>query len=199
MVKNPYNKVASDAFDTIQLDAGVLLTAFDFTKPYDEPADNVILATTTGGIHSVCQPTYEDLGEDVDNVMNNTKELLILTGWDCHWEFTSIKFNKDNIALSIGPADQGNAPTGAPTGTVKIVPRAGVEQSDFKGTLYAAFPMANGGIYVEVLKNALSTGGLDVQTTKNGKGTNKMTITGFVSVADSDEVPMEHFFIPPEA
>ena len=196
MVKSPYNKVASDAFNALQLDAGMLLSNFDFANPYAEPADADILATTTGGINAVCEPTYEDLGEDVDNVPNNTKELLMLTGWNCRVEFTSIKFNATNAAWALGAADEIDAPTGAPTGTVRIVPRAGVKQTDFKN-LYAAFPMADGGIYVKMVKNALSTGGMNVQTSKNGKGTNKMTITGYISINDQDTMPMEDVFIPP--
>lgn len=192
---NPYKVVASDAFQSMLLDAGVLLTEFDFTAPYSTPDDDVILATTTGGLNPSCVPQYSDLGEDVDNVPNNTKEFLHLDGWECSLGYTSIKFNADNTAWTLGAADEADVPTGAPTGTKKIVPRSSVAQTDFKD-IYAAVPMADGGIFVACLKNAISTGGLNIQTTKNGKGTNQVTLTGYMSVEDQDTVPMEFYHIP---
>ena len=41
MATNPYKKVTADAFEQMQLDAGVLLTEFDFADPYEEPEDSV--------------------------------------------------------------------------------------------------------------------------------------------------------------
>ena len=192
---NPYNRVAADAFQSMLLDAGVLLTAFDFENPYSTPADANILATTTGGLNPSCVPQYSDLGEDVDNVPNNTKEFLHLDGWDCSLGYTSIKFNSDNTKWTLGAADEGTAPTGAPTGTTKIVPRTSVKAADF-ADIYAAVPMADGGIFVAVLKNAISTGGLNINTTKNGKGTNQVTLTGYMSAYEQDTVPMEFYHIP---
>ena len=43
------------------------------------------------------------------------------------------------------------------------------------------------------LINALSTGGFSIQTSKNGKGTIGLNLTGHVSVASQDEVPMEFY------
>lgn len=195
MATNPYKVVAADAFQAMQIDAGVLLSEFDFTDPYETPDDKNIIATTTGGINPVCEPTYEDLGEDVDNLPNNMKEFVKLTGWNCSMSFTSIKFNAANTKWALGAADEATAPTGAPTGTTKIVPRADIEQTDFKD-IFAAFPMADGGIFVVELKNAVSTGGLNIQTTKNGKGTSQVTLTGYVSIDAQDEMPMAFYHIP---
>lgn len=198
MATNPYKVVAADAFEAMQLDAGVLLDEFDFTAPYTKPADSHIIATTTGGINPVCEPTYEDLGEDVDNVPNNMKEFVKLTGWNCSMSFTSIKFNATNTQWALGAADEATAPTGAPTGTKKIVPRGDIALTDFKD-IYAAFPMADGGIFVVELKNAVSTGGLNIQSTKNGKGTNQVTLTGYVSIDAQSEMPMAFYHIPKAA
>ena len=46
------------------------------------------------------------------------------------------------------------------------------------------------------LKNAVSTGGMNIQSTKNGKGTNQVTLTGYVSIDAQDEMPMEFYHIP---
>lgn len=194
-MSNPYNRVTADAFQQMQLDAGVLLDEFDWANPFDTPDDEHIIATTTGGINPVCEPTYEDLGEDVDNVPNNMLDFLKLTGWNCQMSFTSIKFNAANTKWALSAADEGDAPTGAPYGTTRIVPRANIKMSDAQD-IYAAFPMADGGIFVVVLKNAVSTGGLNIQSTKNGKGTNKVTLTGYVTADAQDEMPMEFIHIP---
>ena len=91
-----FTRIASDAFDALQTNAGVLLTTFDPLNPYVTPTDAQIVATTTGGINPTCVPTYSDFGEDVDNVPNNMMEFKHLDGWDCAMGFTSIKFNASN-------------------------------------------------------------------------------------------------------
>ena len=188
-----FTRIASDSFDELQLDAGVLLTVFDPLNPYVTPTDAIILATTTGGINAVCEPTYSDFGEDVDNVPNNMMEFKHLDGWDCSLGFTSIKFNAANTAWSLGAADQ----TTLTNGVKKIVPRRNVNLADFKD-LWWVGAKANGGAYAVHLMNAISTGGLNVQSTKNGKGTMQQTITGHVSINAQDTMPMEFYEIPPE-
>ena len=43
------------------------------------------------------------------------------------------------------------------------------------------------------MKNALSTGGFSLQTTKNGKGQVAVSLKGFASIKDIDTVPMEFY------
>jgi hypothetical protein len=74
------------------------------------------------------------------------------------------------------------------------VPRRDLKQSDFKDVWWVG-DKANGGAYAIKLKNALSTGGLSIQSTKNGKGTNAMTLTGHFSLDNQDDVPMEIYDI----
>ena len=188
-----FTVVSTDAFDELQLDAGVLLSTFDIAHPYTEPSDSAIIATTTGGINPVCAPTYEDLAEDVDNVPNNMMEFKKLSGWDCSMSFSSIKFNAENIAWSLGAADTTSA-----TGYTKIVPRRNLAQTDFDDIWWVG-DKANGGAVAIKLLNALSTGGLNIQTTKNGKGTNAITLTGHVSIDAQDTMPMEFYDIDPPA
>lgn len=186
-----FTLVSEDAFDELQLDAGVLLSTFDITKPYTTPASANIIATTTGGINPTCVPTYEDLAEDVDNVPNNMKEFKKLSGWECGMGFSSIKFNAENIAWSLGASE-----TTTGTGYKKIVPRRDLKQADFQDIWWVG-DKANGGAVAIKLINALSTGGLNIQTTKNGKGTNAITLTGHVSINAQDTMPMEFYDIDP--
>ena len=147
-------------------------------------------------------PTYSDFGEDVDNLPNNMKEFKHLDSWECTMAFTNIKFNSTNAVWALGAADKttteattGQNPTRAYD---KIVPRRSVQQTDF-ADLWWVGDKVNGGAFAVKLKNALSTGGMSIQTTKNGKGTYSMTLTGHVSIAAQDVMPMEFYDISPAA
>ena len=189
-----FTKISSDAFEALQLDAGVLLTSFDPANPYVTPTDAQILATTTGGINPTCEPEYSDFGEDVDNVPNNMMEFKHLDGWNCAIAFTTIKFNASNTVWALGAAEK----TTLSNGVDKIVPRRNVNLADFKD-LWWVSDKANGGAYAVRLMNAISTGGLNIQSSKNGKGTNQMTITGHVSINAQDTMPMEFYDIPAQS
>lgn len=188
-----FTRIAADAMDTLQTDAGVLLSAFDPANPYEVPKDTDIIATTTGGINPTCEPQYSDYGEDVDNVPNNMMEFKHLDGWDAKMAFTSIKFNANNTAWALGAADK----TTLDNGVTKIVPRRNVKLTDFKDVWWVG-DKANGGAYAVRLMNAVSTGGLNIQSTKNGKGTNQVELTGHVSINAQDVMPMEFYDIPPQ-
>lgn len=187
-----YTVISEDAFDELQLDAGVLLSNFNIEEPFTKPASKDIIATTTGGINPVCEPSYEDLAEDVDNVPNNMMEFKKLSGWNCTMGFSSIKFNAENIAWSLGAADT----TEVKNKYKKIVPRRDVKLTDYKDVWWVG-DKANGGAIAIKLINALSTGGLNIQSTKNGKGTNGVTLTGHVSINNQDTMPMEFYDIFP--
>lgn len=186
-----FTKVAQDAFDALQLDAGVILVNFDPANP-TEPQSDDILAVTTGGINIVCTPTFSDFGEDVDNVPNNMMEFKHLDGWECTMSFSDLKFNANNTKFALGAADVTTA-----TGYAKIVPRRDVKLTDFKDQLWWVGDKADGGAYAVCLLNALSTGGVSIQTTKNGKGTNAATLMGHVSINAQDTMPMEFYVLDP--
>lgn len=183
-----FTVISEDAFDSLQVDAGVLLSRFDPANPV-RPNSEDIIATTTGGINPTCVPTYSDLAEDVDNAAVNLKEYKHLDSWACAMAFTTLKFNADNIAWALGASEKTNG-----TNYTKIVPRRDVKQSDFKDIWWVG-DKANGGAVAIKLENALSTAGLSIQTTKNGKGTSAVTLTGHVSVTNQDKVPMEFYDI----
>lgn len=176
-----FTVIPQDTFDSMQLDAGVLLTTFDPTAPA-KPADSDIICATTGGINAVCQPEYSDLGEDVDNVPANMMELKHLDSWNCSLGFTSLDTSPEGIRLALGAADI-TAASG------KIVPRRDLEQTDFSDVWWVG-DKADGGFVAVQLKNALSTEGFSLQTTKNGKGQTDCTLTGHVSIDDQDTMPM---------
>lgn len=177
-----FTKVSTTAFDELQVDAGVVLKNFDPENPV-EPEDEDIVCATTGGINPTCVPTYSDWGEDVDNVKNGMLELNHLDGWECGMAFTALGSSAEMIRLSLGAADVADG---------KIVPRANVKPTDYKD-LWWVGDRSDGGMVAICLKNALSTGGFSLQTTKNGKGQISVTLRGFVSVKKQDEMPMEFY------
>ena len=168
-----FTRISQEAFSQIQADAGTILKKFDPDNP-KAPEDSDIVTATTGGINPVCTPTYSDWGEDIDNVPNNMKEFKHLDSWECTLGFTSLSTSPEAIRLALGAADIiGN----------KIGPRRDLKQADFSD-LWWVGDRTDGGFVAVCLKNALSTGGFSLKTTKNGKGQVSVTLTGHVSIPD---------------
>lgn len=189
-----FTVVSTDAFDELQTDAGVLLTEFDVENPYATPANSTILATTQGGVNPVCKPTYSDFASDVDNVPNDCMEFKHLDGWEATMAFTTIKFNAENTKMALGSADTELLQNGV---TV-VRPRRDLKQSDFHDVWWVG-DKADGGAYAIRLINALSSEGISIQSTKNGKGTMGVTLRGHVSLAHQTVMPMEIYDIPPQS
>lgn len=182
-----FTRIPADTFSQIQTDAGILLYNFDPAKPEDVK-DADIICPTTGGITAACEPTYSDMGEDVDNCPANLLELKHLDSWNCHLDFTSLGTTPKSIRLALGAADvDSENPT-------HIIPRVNLKTSDASDVWWVG-DRADGGMVAVCLKRALSTAGFSLQTTKSGKGQTSVTLTGHVSVATQSEVPMEFYSI----
>lgn len=179
-----FTVIPQDTFEGLQLDAGVLLKTFN-PATGAAPKDEDIICATTGGINPSCVPTYSDFAEDVDNAPTNLMEFKHLDGWECKLGFTSLGTSAESIRLALGAADI-DASTG------KITPRRSVKLTDFSDIWWVG-DRADGGMVAICLKNALSTGGFSLQTTKNGKGQVSMELTGHVSIQDQDTMPMEFY------
>lgn len=184
-----FTVIPQDTFEGMQLDAGVLLKTFN-PAAVAAPKDTDIICATTGGINATCVPTYSDLGEDVDNCPANMKELKHLDSWESKMAFTSLGTSKENIRMGLGAADI-DADTGA------IIPRRDLKQTDFSD-LWWVGDRADGGCVAVQLKNALSTAGFSLQTTKSGKGQVSVELTGHVSINDQTTMPMLFYSIEPE-
>lgn len=185
-----FTVIPQSTFEEMQLDAGVLLKNFD-PDDVQAPADEDIITATTGGVTVSCVPSFSDLGEDVDNVPSNMKELKHLDTWDCSLATTALGTSPELIRFSLGCADVDS------NNTSKIVPRATLKQTDFSDSIWWVGDRADGGVVAVELKNALSTSGFSLKTTKNGKGQTSVTITGHVSIASQGVVPMEFYSMDP--
>lgn len=180
-----FSKISENAFNELQTDAGVLLKSFTPSQPALTDAN--IICATTGGINPSCVPTYTDLFEDIDNAPKNTKDGLHLEGWDCTLGFTALSVTADTIKLALGAAVTDT--------DGKITPKAQIAATDFTDIWWVG-DLSNGGCVAVHLKNAISTGGFSLQTTKNGKGRLSVTLKGFVSADAQTDIPMEFYVLP---
>lgn len=180
-----FSKIPETTFDELQVDAGVLVKGFNPAEPTLDNAN--IICATTGGINPVCTPTFADWGADIDNCPENTKELKEITGYTCSLGFTALTVTAETIRMSLGAADI-EAETG------KIMPRHELKDEDFADVWWVG-DISDGGFAAICLKNALSTGGFSLQTTKAGKGQVSVTLTGHYSIEAQDDVPMEFYVI----
>ena len=179
-----FTRVPEDAFEKLQLNAGILVDTFT-------PATGVIgniLGATTGGIQFASNPEYTDFGEDVDNVPNNMKELKHLNGYDPTMSGTFLTCTPSVIKSLVGGADIDAQDT------TKVIPRAELEAGDFDdlwwiGDYSDVNTGNNAGFLAIHLKNALNTAGFQIQSAKNEKGQMAFEYHGHYSIAAQDEVP----------
>ena len=184
-----FTQIPSDTFKKLQLNAGVLSTAFE-PSTGTLAADNVIGATT-GGISFEAAPEFEDFGEDIDNCPKNTKELKKLTSWGVTLSGTFVTMDTKVARSMAGVADIDG------TDLTKVVPRNDVDTTkDFSDIWFVGdYSDENTGdsagfIAIRVI-NALSTGGFKLQTADKGKGNFEFEYTGHYSMAEQNKVPYE--------
>lgn len=177
-----FTKVSENTFNEIQMEAGLILNQFDPTGATDVEDAHIVCATT-GGISISCKPTFTDYGEDIDNVPTNMLEFKEVDGWDCSISFTALNASAEVIKLALGAAD---------VSSNKITPRFDMSEADVKDIWWVG-ERADGGFVACCLKNAMSTDGLSLKTTKKGKGQISCVLTGHVSIEAQDVVPMEFY------
>ncbi len=181
-------KVSENTFKEIQLEAGLILNKFDVTGK-TEVVDADIICATTGGIEASCKPTFTDYGEDIDNVPENMLEFKEIDSWACSMAFTALNASASVIKLALGAADSADG---------KITPRFDMTNAD-TADIWWVGERADGGFMACCLKNAMSTEGLTLKTTKKGKGQLSCTLTGHVSITAQDVVPMEFYVMEGES
>ena len=181
-----YTQIPATAFKDIQLNAGILVDAFD-------PETGVIgalLGATSGGIQFQDSVDYKDFGEDIDNCPKNMLELKKLDKHEVTMSGTFVTINAVTAKTLAATADIDSEDT------AHIVPRNDVYASDFK-TLwwigdYSDNNTGNSAGFVAIkMLNALNTGGFQIQSTDKEKGKFAFTFTGHYSMQAQDTVPYE--------
>lgn len=179
-------RISADAAEKMQINAGLLLNTFDIANPV-EPADEAIVCETTGDFSITCTPTTEDLFADVNNAPVNTMEGKRITGWTCGLSVTALSVTEEALIMSLGAADVG--------GDSGVHPRDDFELTDFKSLYWIGDMIDDTKLFVVVMDNTVSTGGLSITTTNNGKGKLGLTLTPHASLADQTKVPMAFYIL----
>ena len=183
-----FTKIPNDAFQKLQINAGILTT--DFTPATGTIGEAGQIGATTGGVNFTATPTYSDFGEDIDNCPKNMKELKKLDSWEVKMTGTFV-----NADTAIAKRLCGAADIGTPD-TTKVTPRNELKDADFAdiwlvGDYSDKNGETNGGFIAIKLLNALSTGGFQLKTADKAKGQFAFEFTGHYSMSAQDTVPFE--------
>lgn len=183
-----FTKIPSDAFQKLQINAGILTT--DFTPSTGEIGAAGQIGATTGGVNFTATPTFTDFGEDIDNCPKNMKEFKRQDMVDAKMSGTFINADTKTAKLLCGAADIDASDT------TKVVPRTDLKDSDFTdiwlvGDYSDKNGAKNGGFIAIHMLNALSTGGFQLKTADKAKGQFAFEFTAHYSLAEQDKVPYE--------
>ena len=183
-----FTKIPSDAFQKLQINAGILTT--DFTPSTGEVGADGQIGATTGGVTFTATPTFSDFGEDIDNCPKNMKELKRQDMVEAKMSGTFVNADTKTAKLLCGAADIDTSDT------TKVVPRTDLKDSDFTdlwlvGDYSDKNGAKNGGFIAIHMLNALSTGGFQLKTADKAKGQFAFEFTAHYSLAAQDKVPYE--------
>ena len=189
-----YTKVASNAFQNLQMNAGIMVDNF-------VPSTGVIgniMGATTGGFNFASNPNYVDFGEDMDNVPANTFQLKRITAYDPSISGTFLTVSSSAVKQLIGGAVYGTSGSGqsATEDTTHVIPVAQLTEDDFSdvwviGDYSDKNTGTSAGFLAIHLKNALNTAGFQWQSTKDGKGQFAFEFHGHYDLTDTEDVPFE--------
>ena len=183
-----FTKIPSDAFQKLQINAGILTT--DFTPATGTIGEAGQIGATTGGVNFTATPTYSDFGEDIDNCPKNMKEFKRQDMVEAKMAGTFVNTDTKTAKLLCGAADIDTSDT------TKVVPRTDLKDSDFidlwlVGDYSDKNGAKNGGFIAIHMLNALSTGGFQLKTADKAKGQFAFEFTAHYSLAAQDKVPYE--------
>lgn len=183
-----FTKIPSDAFQKLQINAGILTT--DFTPSTGEIGAAGQIGATTGGVNFTATPTFTDFGEDIDNCPKNMKELKRQDMVEAKMSGTFVNADTKTAKMLCGAADIDTSDT------TKVVPRTDLKDSDFTdlwlvGDYSDKNGAKNGGFIAIHMLDALSTGGFQLKTADKSKGQFAFEFTAHYSIAEQDKVPYE--------
>ncbi len=190
-----FTQVPSDTFQKLQLNAGILASAF--TPSTGTLTASNIIGATGGGVSFEAVPNFVDFGDGIDNVPSNTKELKRIQDYSVKMSGT---FKMLDLALAKRLAAAGD--TNGSAG--KLTPSHALSSSDFDtiwwiGDYSDKNGATKGGFIAVELKNALSTGGLKITSADKDKGSFAFEFTAHYSINAPDTVPFNVYVKAGEA
>lgn len=180
------NVLTADAFKSIPKGSGNILSDFSLETPKIDET-NVIHATQ-GGVKITYQNTIEDSLAEIDNAPTNTKQGAEVTGTTATISYTTPNADPKTIQMAVGTADID------PEDQTHVVARLKTALTDFKPIWWVG-PMIGNGFLAVKIYNALSTGGLDLQSAHRGGGSMQITLTAFADLENPEQAPMEFYSI----
>lgn len=172
--------LTSRTIESLQLNAGVLLTAY--TKGEDI-AEEDILGATRGGGSFTAVPTMHQVA--VDGAPTYVKGLERCDDWVVTLNTTMVELNEEALSRAFGVGVSKSGTTDK-TFTVKNT----VASTDYKD-LYWVGDLSNGQNVVIKIKNALNTGGLNLTFSDRGEGTYALALIAHYTVDDLETAPFE--------
>lgn len=188
-----FYEIRQDTFDGLVTESGLLLKHLDLEAVAAGLAgftNEDIICATTGGISINDATEWQDLGEDVDNCPVNMKEFKVMTSRSASISTSALSMTPETLKMALGAADIDQ------TGKM-IVPRTSLDYDNDFQTVYWVSDKANGGAVIAKLTNALSTGGMTMQTGKATKGTLAIELTGHISINAQDVAPLTFYSLEP--
>lgn len=186
-----FTKYPAEFWKKLQINAGIVVSGFNPT----DKTFTAILGATSNGTAFNPNPTYEDFGEDIDNVPPNTKQLK------------HIKYYDPALSGTFKTVDAARAAQLCPGVNTSglITPATVLTDAMFVDvTLLADYTEVNdddatagatAGYMAVTVKNALNTSGFQWKTNKDGKGEFAFDFHGHYDLDDPDDPPFELYVI----
>jgi hypothetical protein len=185
-----YTQIAGDAFQHLQLNAGMILTEFDPADPGTptEIKANALVATN-GGATFQSNPSIIDLGDDIDNVPAHTKQYQQVEYYEPHISGTGKTANPTALEYFLSAFEKQTS-----NGVTTYIPRHELTGTDFKDVWWVGdysdkHGDTNGGFIAIQLKNAINVGGFQLKSNDGGKGDLAFDFMGHYDIASPDEPP----------
>lgn len=183
-----YTQIASDAFEKLQLNAGILLS--DFAPATGSFSETDLLGATGGGTTFEAVPNFKDFGDGIDNIPANTMELKKVDYYDVKLSgtFKTVDASLAKLLMVAGDID-----------TNKIVPRADLLTTDFSDVWWVGdYSDVNNdstgttaGFVAIHMMNTLSTGGFKLKSNDKDKADFDFEFTAHYSIENIETVPYE--------
>lgn len=189
-----FTKVMPNAWDHIQINAGVVVTGFDPT----DGSYTGILGATGDGLTFNPNPSYEDFGSDIDNCPPNTKQLKRLVSYDPSLSGT-FKTITQALAAMLGPGTL-NSTTGAITPAMELTDAMFQDVTvigDYSKTNTDVSTTQKAGWCAVTIKRALNITGYQWKTNKDGKGEFAFDFHGHYDLDNIDDPPFEYYVVEP--
>ncbi len=217
-----FTQIQVGAFEKIQINAGVILKEFlkfdengAIQKPDKAVFDkNNIIGVTSGGINFASNPEFVDFGEDMDNVPPNTWQLKRVTSFNPVLSGTMVTLDKSTAAYLMGgslskvtESDTSEMTTFAQISRIRppskilgnnLPGNSAFQNLWFVGDYSTSNDVLMGNFIAIHLKNALSTGGFQWQSTKDGKGQFAFEFTGHYDLENPENAPFDLYIKWPD-